>query len=112
MADDAIEGSGVRVSFTVKELLGRIDENLFAINAKLDLKADHKDLERLADVVEDRSQDLRKLERRVEMNEKRAVEREESDQLILTKREKTMATVIALAAVATPYLLHIHLGGH
>jgi hypothetical protein len=95
----------VRVSYGVKELLGRIDNRLESIDSKLDSKADLRDVIDLKDR-------LTKIEKRWE--ERMAIEaaQDQSSAATFTRREKFVGLFIAAGAVVMqPLLQHFHLGG-
>lgn len=92
----------VRVSYGVKELLGRIDNRLESIDGKLDAKADLR-------IVLDMQERLSKIEKRWE--ERMAVEAdmEQRSSQAFTRREKLVGLVIAAFAVLIqPLQQHFH----
>lgn len=93
----------VRVSYGVKELLGRIDDKLARIDDKLDAKAD------IRDVVDLKSR-LEGMERREEA--RIAVERDRKEGF--TRREKLIGLALGILAVAAQFVLaryHVSPGG-
>lgn len=107
MSSDNVEGAGgVRVSYTVKELLARIEASLAQIDLKLDLKADSRALEALAKRVDAQGDRITSVSRRVERFE----ERDEAAETRFSKREKVIGLILGVVAVLTPYILHT--GGH
>jgi hypothetical protein len=92
----------VRVSFGVKELLGRIDGRLESIDSKLDGKAD------MHDVIDLRDR-LTKIEKRWE--ERMAVEADIQIRTAatFTRREKLVGILVAIVAVILqPIQQHFH----
>lgn len=94
MAED-----NVRVSYGVKELLGRIDTRLESIDSKLDSKADIRD-------VIDLRERLTKIEKRWE--ERMAVEADIRlrTAAAFTRREKLAGIIVAVVAVLIQPILH------
>lgn len=103
---DVEQTAGVRISYTVKELLAGINNNLASINTKLDQKADAQDLERLSRHVDSLGDRMTTLERKMETTAK-IQEQRDTD---FSKREKLIGLVLGMVAVFTPYILHF--GGH
>lgn len=104
---ESVEASGgVRVSFTVKELLAGINSNLAAINTKLDLKADAHELERLSKRVDAQGDRMGAIERRFDENDRREERERNQKRDQFTKREKVIGLALGVAAVVTPYILH------
>lgn len=92
-------GEEIRVSYGVKELLGRIDIRLESIDNKLDAKAD------LRDVVD--------LKSRIEAMERRESARiavQNNQKEVFSRREKMIGLFIAaLAIVIQPLLSRYHI---
>lgn len=93
----------VRVTYGVKELLGRIDDKLARIDDKLDAKAD-------LSIVLDLLRRFEAMERREEA--RIAVERDRKEGF--SRRERVIAAVIAAVAVVVQFVLakyHLYRGG-
>jgi hypothetical protein len=97
---------GVRVSYSVKELLGRIDSSLAAINTKLDLKADSKEVERLSTRLDQQGERISSITNRLDTHER--IQRDRSDRAgaQFTRWEKLFALAIALFVGLAPIILH------
>lgn len=107
VGDDGLENSGgVRVSFTVKELLGQINSSLTAINTKLDLKAEYRDVESLAKRLDTQSERVTELFNRVTLTEKLAGDRERRGAAQFTKLEKYLGLLLAASAIFAPIIFH------
>lgn len=91
---------GLRVSYGIKELLGRIDLRLENISAKLDGKVDTRDFE----ILEGR---VASLERRTERQEDQVRQKG----LSWSRKEKLAALIIAALAVLAQVLPFVY-GGH
>ncbi len=87
-------GEDIRVSYGVKELLGRIDIRLESIDGKLDAKADVREVADLRERVDS-------LERREEAR----IVRERTTRDQFSRREKIIGLLLAGAAVMIQLLL-------
>lgn len=102
----------VRVTYGVKELLGRIDARLESIDGKLDSKVDVRDFDLLAQRVEAQVRRIDHMDSK--FSEKLAAERALTTErtTVFSRRGTTMMAFFAAVAVAIQLVQFIHIGGH
>ena len=98
--------SEVRVSYGVKELLGQINAKLENIDAKLDKKADIADIAALTKRLDTNDQRISDIREDMRVRLAKESERAAGQAIALTKREKLMGALIAVAAVVVPQIHH------
>lgn len=91
----------VRVTYTAKELLGRIDNRLESIDSKLDSKAD------IRDVTELRER-MNKVEQQLAIDRDRVTQRTTT----FSKREKFAGLLIAGCVGLLNIVPYLPIGGH
>ena len=100
-----INGENSRVSYSVKELLGRIDRKLESIDLKMDLKADVKDVDALSSRVDAQGQRMASIEHRVGTTEELIKERIRSEGFGVQKRAVIINACLWLLAIGVTIAL-------
>ena len=101
-----INGENSRVSYSVKELLGRIDRKLESIDLKMDMKADVKDVDALASRVDAQGQRMSAIEQRLGGHERTLKEQQRIEGFNFTRKTLFVTATLWLISIITPLALN------